>query len=84
MARDMMTTKGVPTNLKLHFIATRTKNARQYNVLMADEDATLMVRDGFEAVNKHNIVVTQQADPFRCISELHVRYMALHYPLLFF
>jgi hypothetical protein len=28
MARDMMATKGAPTDLKLHFIAFRTKDAR--------------------------------------------------------
>ncbi len=83
MARDMMATKGVPMDLKLHLIAFRTKDAYRYNVLMADEIATLMVGDGFEAVDKHDIVVAQQAGPFWRIYELHVGYMALHYPLLF-
>jgi hypothetical protein len=32
MARDMMATKGVPTDLKLRFIASRTKDPRRYNV----------------------------------------------------
>jgi hypothetical protein len=39
---------------------------------MVDEVATLMVGDG-----------CSQADPFQRIFELHVGYMALHYPLLF-
>jgi hypothetical protein len=49
---------------------------------MADEIATLMV-DGSKAVDKHDVVVAQQAGPFQLISELHVGYMVLHYPLLF-
>jgi hypothetical protein len=32
MARDMMATKGAPTDLKLRFIASRTKDPRRYNV----------------------------------------------------
>jgi hypothetical protein len=83
MARDMMAIEGVPTDLKLCLIASLTKDARRYNVPTADEVATLMVGDGSEAVNRRDIVVTQQAGPFQHISELHVGYMALHYPLLF-
>ncbi len=49
----------------------------------ADEVAALMVGDGSEAVDRRDVVLAQQADPFQCISELHVGYMALHYPLLF-
>ncbi len=83
MGRDMMATKGAPMDLKLRLIAFRTKDARRYNVPTADEVATLMVGDGFEAIDKHDVVLTQQARPFQCISELHVGYMPLHYPLLF-
>jgi hypothetical protein len=83
MARDMMATEGAPMDLKLHLIAFRTKDARRYNVLTADEVATLMVGDGSEAVDKCDIVLAQQLDPFQRISKLHVGYMALHYPLLF-
>jgi hypothetical protein len=43
MARDMMAIEGVPTDLKLCFIASRTKDAHRYNVLMADEVVALMV-----------------------------------------
>ncbi len=49
----------------------------------ADEVATLMVGDGYEAVNRRDIVIAQQAGPFQRISELHVGYMAPHYSLLF-
>ncbi len=48
-----------------------------------DEVAALMVGNGSEAVNRRDIVLTQQVGPFQRISELHVGYMALHYPLLF-
>jgi hypothetical protein len=83
MARDMMATKGAPMDLKLRFIASRTKDARRYNVPMADEVATLMVGDGSEAVDRRDVVLAQQAGPFQRISELHVGYMGLHYLLLF-
>jgi len=83
MAKDMMAIKGAPTDLKLRLIASRTKDACRYNVPMADEVAALMVGDGSKAVDKRDIVVAQQACPFQRIFELHVGYMALHYPLIF-
>ncbi|KAH9536339.1 hypothetical protein CY35_17G102200 [Sphagnum magellanicum] len=83
MARDMMATEGAPMDLKLRLIASRTKDARQYNVPTADEVAALMVGDGSEAVDRRDVVLVQQAGPLQRISELHVGYMALHYPLLF-
>ncbi len=42
-----------------------------------------MVGDGSEAVDRRDVVVAQQAGLLQRISELHVGYMALHYPLLF-
>jgi len=48
----------------------------------ADEVATLMVGDGSEAVDRRDVVLVQ-VGLFQRISELHVGYMALHYPLLF-
>jgi hypothetical protein len=48
-----------------------------------DEVAPLMVGDGSKAVDMRDVVVAQQAALFQRISELHVGYMALHYPLLF-
>jgi len=83
MARDMMATEGVPMDLKLRLIASRTKDAHRYNVPMADEVVALMVGDGSEVVDRHDVVLAQQAGPFQRISELHVEYMAPHYPLLF-
>jgi hypothetical protein len=52
-------------------------------VSTADEVATLMVGDGSEVVDRRVVVVVQQAGLSQRISELHVGYMALHYPLLF-
>ncbi len=43
-----------------------------------------MVGDGSEAVDRRDVVLAQQVGLFQRISELHVGYMALHYPLLFF
>ncbi len=61
----------------------RTKDARRYNVPTVDEVPALMVGDGFEAIDRRDVVLAQQAGPFQRISELHVGYMALHYSLLF-
>ncbi len=83
MTKDMMATEGAPMDLKLRHIASRTKDACWYNVSTADEVAALMVGDGSEAVDRRDVVLTQQAGPFQRISKLHVGYMALHYPLLF-
>ncbi len=57
MARDMMVTEGAPMNLKLRFIASRTKDARRYNVPMANEVAALMVGDGSEVVDRRDVVL---------------------------
>jgi hypothetical protein len=70
-------------DLKLRLIASRTKDAHRYNVPTADEVATLMVGDGSEGIDTHDVVVAQQAGSFQCSSELHVGYMALYYLLLF-
>jgi hypothetical protein len=83
MARDMMVIEGATMDLKLRFIAFRTKDARRYNVPTADEVTALMVGDGSEAVDRRDVVLVHQASPFQRISKLHVGYMALHYPLLF-
>jgi len=83
MARHMMATEGAPMDLKLRLIASRTKDARRYNVPTADEVVALMVGDGSEAVDRRDVVLAPRAGPFQRISKLHVGYMALHYPLLF-
>jgi hypothetical protein len=83
MARDMMAKEGAPRDLKLCLIASQTKDARQYNVPTAHEVVALMVGDGFEAIDRRDVVIAQQASSFQRIYELHVGYMALHYPLLF-
>ncbi len=57
MARDMMATESAPTDLKLHLIASRTKDARRYNMPTADEVVALMVGDGFKAVDKRDVVI---------------------------
>jgi hypothetical protein len=64
MARDMMAIEGAPMDLKLRLIASRTKDACRYNVPTADGVAALMVGDGFEVVDRRDVVVTQQASPF--------------------
>jgi len=57
MARDMMATEGAPMDLKLRLIASRTKDARRYNVPTADEVITLMVGYGSEVVDRRHVVI---------------------------
>jgi len=57
MARDIMATEGAPMDVKLCFIAFRTKDAHRYNVSTADEVVALMVGNGSEVVNRHDVVV---------------------------
>jgi phage baseplate assembly protein gpV len=57
MARDMMATEGAPTNLKLRLIAFQTKDAHRYNVPTIDEVVALMVGDGSEAIDMHDVVI---------------------------
>jgi hypothetical protein len=57
MARDMMAIEGAPTDLKLRLIASRTKDACRYNMLMVDEVITLMVGDGSKDVDRRDIVI---------------------------
>jgi hypothetical protein len=83
MARDMMAIEGVPMDLKLRLITSRTKDAHRYNVPIADEIVALMLGDGSEAVDRRDVIIVQQVGLFQRISKLHVGCMALHYPLLF-
>jgi hypothetical protein len=57
MARDMMATEGVPMDLKLCLIASRTKDAHRYNVPTTDEVAALMGGDGSEAVARRDVII---------------------------
>jgi len=57
MARDMMATKGAPTNMKLRLLAFQTKDARRYNVPTADEVVALMVGDGSKAIDRRDVIV---------------------------
>jgi len=57
--KDMMAIEGARMDLKLHLIASQTKDARRYNVLMVDEVVALMVGNGFEVVDRRDIVVVQ-------------------------
>jgi hypothetical protein len=57
MAKDMMVTEGAPMDLKLRLIASRTKDAHRYNVPTTDEVAALMVGDGSEAGDRHDVVL---------------------------
>jgi hypothetical protein len=57
MTTDMMATEGAPINLKLRLIASRTKDAYRYNVPTADEVVTLIIGDGSEVVDKHDLII---------------------------
>ncbi len=53
-----MATEGAPMDLKLHLIASRTKDAHRYNVPTVDKVVALIIGDGSEAINRRDVVIT--------------------------
>ncbi|KAK9074699.1 hypothetical protein SSX86_003017 [Deinandra increscens subsp. villosa] len=82
MARDCIS-NDPQTNLRLRIIGKRDKDGRTYNLPTASEVAVLIVGDISNLIDHRDIVVTSHSGTLKRISELHVSYLPLHYPLLF-
>ena len=67
--------------VKIRLIGRRDKDGRQHNLPTANEVAALIIGD-FEA-NERDIIVHKNNGKKKSISELHVSYLPLQYPLLF-
>ncbi|GKB34511.1 hypothetical protein Tco_0879453, partial [Tanacetum coccineum] len=70
-------------NLKLRLIGTRARDGRDHNLPTAFEVAALIVGDFDSTKDKRDIILHRQNGNVKRISELHVLYLALQYPLFF-
>ncbi|GJS34378.1 hypothetical protein Tco_0532760 [Tanacetum coccineum] len=70
-------------NVKVKLIGARPKDARQYNLPTANEVAALIVGDFDSMPYERDIIVYENSGNIKKISELHVSYLSLQYPMLF-
>ncbi|GKF56690.1 hypothetical protein Tco_0167030, partial [Tanacetum coccineum] len=70
-------------NVKIRLIGRRDRDGRQHNLPTADEVAALIVGDFDSMPNERDIIVHENNGNLKKISELHVEYLPLQYPLLF-
>ncbi|CAH1414732.1 unnamed protein product [Lactuca virosa] len=70
-------------NLKLRLIGKREQDGRTYNLPTSSEVAALIVGDICDSIEKRDIIVETSSGLLKRISELHLSYLALQYPLLF-
>ncbi|GJW08505.1 hypothetical protein Tco_1570928 [Tanacetum coccineum] len=75
--------KGDDENIKLRLIGGRYCDERQHNLPTSSEVAALIVGDFDTFKNKRDIVLHKHSGSTKRISELHVSYLPLQYPLLF-
>ncbi|XP_076934857.1 uncharacterized protein LOC143601293 [Bidens hawaiensis] len=68
-------------DLKLRIIGTRQHDARQYNLPSSSEVVALIVGDIGDVVDNRDIIVTKKSASLKRISELHLSYTPLQYPL---
>ncbi|CAH1414810.1 unnamed protein product [Lactuca virosa] len=71
------------SNLKLRLIGKREQDGRIYNLPTSSEVVALIVGDICDLIEKRDIIVETSSGLLKCISELHLSYLALQYPLLF-
>ncbi|XP_071699877.1 uncharacterized protein [Rutidosis leptorrhynchoides] len=82
MARDKFAMNEMePIQIKL--IGSPDKDGRTHNLPTADEVAAIIVGDIDGTADKRDIILEKRSRKFRRISEFHIRYLALQYPLLF-
>ena len=70
-------------NVTIRLLGKRAKDGRQYDLPTANEVAALIVGDFDEQHNPRYILVHKQSGKVKRISELHVSYLPLQYPILF-
>ena len=81
MARDRFrASEFIPIRLRL--MRSRSNDSNVYNLPTGSEVAALIVGDLDDNV-MHDIIVEHKSDGLLRISELHLSFMAMQYPLLF-
>src|SRR5436309_770511 len=71
------------SNIRLHLIGRRGRDARRYNLPSVSEVAALIVGDFDKKLGDRDIVVETQSGRLKRITELNAAYLSLQYPLLF-
>jgi hypothetical protein len=67
----------------IRIVGVREGDPVQYNLLTTDDHAMLVVGDFSLDTFKRDIIIETKNKELKRISELHLAYMALQYPLLF-
>ncbi|XP_066315160.1 ATP-dependent DNA helicase PIF1-like [Miscanthus floridulus] len=70
-------------NLTLRLLGNREQYARQCNMPSASEIAALIVKDPAEGSNRRDIILEYKDMRPKRVSELHPKFVAMQYPLLF-
>ena len=70
-------------DVKIRLIGRRDKDGRQHNLPTTNEVAALIIGDFDSMGNERDIIVRKINGKLKKISELHVSYLPLQYPLLF-
>ena len=83
MAGERLSSARDDKKYTLKLIGSRPHDGRQYNLPTGNEVAALIVGDFDSTVDKRDIILHKQNGNLKRISELHVSYLALQYPLLF-
>ena len=83
MAGQRLSTADDDEHIRLRLIGRRDHDGRTHNLPTASEVAALIVGDFDTLKEKRDIIVHMHGDKTKRISELHVEYLALQYPLLF-
>ncbi|XP_010497042.1 PREDICTED: uncharacterized protein LOC104774077, partial [Camelina sativa] len=81
-ARDRFNTNPDET-FHMRIVSSREKDGRTYNTPTASEVAALIPGDFNLEMDHRDIVVQAKSGELQRISELHISYLALQYPLLF-
>ncbi|XP_071718447.1 uncharacterized protein [Rutidosis leptorrhynchoides] len=82
MARDTYETNP-NVEFKLRLKGRRDKDGRTYNLPTADEIAALIVGDIDMSFDERDIIIDSHEEGLKRISELHLQYLGLQYPLIF-
>ncbi|XP_074305486.1 uncharacterized protein LOC141640695 [Silene latifolia] len=82
MARERMENEDLE-HVQLRLRAARSKDDKQFNLPTVNEFAALIIGNGETEKGARDIVIQERARGLQQISELHPKFMAMQYPLMF-
>lgn len=71
------------STLHMRIVSDRLKDGRTYSMPTASEVAALIPGDFQLGMDKRDIVIEEKSGRLQRISEIHISYLALQYPLIF-